>query len=307
MSRFNVLGPYSRHKMKRTSPFTSLLLEISLGLLEEDVSNLKLALQVDKFVKKIHLKKLKNGGEVLSHMHEENIITATDTEFLENVLMQIGRQDLVKKIEKYHAKRAAAACISDDTKLSLSESENTVPKQLLNTNSNTPQMLDGNSKLLKPEKRSSNPKSLTDPKTTMQQYTALKDPVSAPNQQMNVLGTGNTHCKEIYFGSEVLPSNNYSSDQDLNQYGVGALPSSVFDATCRSSADGQSFSGVFQCRGPPDTSDSPNSSQSDVDMKAAEWCSQASQMSVSDDEKLGFQDKAWAVDGDSSNSMQFSQ
>ena len=101
MSRFNVLGPYSRHKMKRTSPFTSLLLEISLGLLEEDVSNLKLALQVDKFVKKIHLKKLKNGGEVLSHMHEENIITATDTEFLENVLMQIGRQDLVKKIEKY--------------------------------------------------------------------------------------------------------------------------------------------------------------------------------------------------------------
>ena len=127
------IGVYSRHKMKKFSPYSTLLLDISQGLLEEDISAIKLVLKVDKQVKRKQLEKMKNGAELLSCMYDEDLISSADTMYLESLLHKIGRRDLCTKIEKYHMKRNVQ--LSDDSKASIKINNlqgNTTPKQLYN-------------------------------------------------------------------------------------------------------------------------------------------------------------------------------
>ena len=300
MSRFSnsVIGPHSRHLMKDSSPYATLMLDISMGLCQEDVSSLKLALQVDKYVKRMHLCKLKNGSEILSHMYDIGLISETDTQFLENLLIHICRKDLVKKIERYHAKRSNVA---DDKKSThhlpdTTSSENTVPKQVYeaydsdtNVSSSTGIACKSPVKNMLPMKPVENrPKGGG---TDMTDFTALKTPA---NQY-------------------------YHSPQSVQNSAFSLLGA-------RSVPDGHSFSTVYNSKEPDmthglpvvdclcnlsDLSNSSASSQSDIEMKNSQRCSgsQDSQMSISDDEKLGYsQDKALFTDGDSSlSNMQLSQ
>ena len=127
------IGVFSRHKMKKVSPYATLLLDISQGLLEEEISAIKLVLNVDKKVRRRQLEKMRNGAEVLSCMYDEDLISSTDTKYLERLLLKFGRKDLCTKIEKYHMKRNAQ--LSDDSKASIKINNlhgNTTPKQLYN-------------------------------------------------------------------------------------------------------------------------------------------------------------------------------
>ena len=127
------IGVFSQHKMKKVSPYATLLLDISQGLREEEISEIKLVLNVDKKVRRRQLEKMRNGAEVLSCMYDEDLISSSDTHYLESLLHKFGRKDLCTKIEKYHMKRNAQ--LSDDSKASIKINNlqgNTTPKQLYN-------------------------------------------------------------------------------------------------------------------------------------------------------------------------------
>ena len=89
--------------MTTTSPYATLLLHISQGLCQNDISHLKLALQVDKCARRTRIEKMKNGSEILRVMDDAKLISAKDTRCLEHLLMRIGRN------------------VRDDSKLSLKE------------------------------------------------------------------------------------------------------------------------------------------------------------------------------------------
>ena len=291
----SIIGQFSRHRMKKTSPYATLLLDISQGLCQDDISQLKLLLQVDKCVRRIRIEKMKNGAEVLRAMDDVNLISANDTQFLEHLLIKIGRNDLYKKIEKYHMKRG----LSDDSKAGLMNCsngvvahENTTPKQLMVSHrydchtgarlcqpgKNPMKSIENNSAQLKIE--------INDAKL---HYTSLK----IPNQSQNTLD--NTGCKELHFSNTL--SQLTLSDQNTYSGHLRGMPLQVMSHN-RSCPDGQSVQEDHCCQGPrscftglaqdglgSSDNSSSNSSQSDVEM-LSQKCSQSSQMSISDDEKL---------------------
>ena len=368
MSRFGntLIGPHSRHRMKSSSPYATLLLDVGMGLCEDDVSSLKLALQVDKFVKRMDLNKLKNGHEILSHMYGIGLISETDTQFLENLLIHICRKDLVKRIEHYHSKRLNATDVQKSSSAhplpDTTSSENTVPKQVFeaydsdtNVSSSTGTSCKSLVKNLMPMKSVENtPKvggvdvtDLTALKTVIpvNQYypspaQSIQNSHFAPFGASPVLSSAVMPCEgpvktSMPLKSENRPKGGGDSVADftalktpVSQYyqSPQSVPNSPFaHLGTRSAPEGVSISNVFTSTGPNSTrsptsnrahnvselSNSSASSQEDIEMKNSQRCSgsQDSQMSISDDEKLGYyHDKALFTDGDSSlSNMQLSQ
>ena len=371
MSRFGntLIGPHSRHRMKSSSPYATLLLDIGMGLCEEDVSGLKLGLQADKFVKRMDLNKLKNGHEILSHMYGIGLISETDTQFLENLLIHICRKDLVKRIEHYHSKRLNVTDIQKSSSAhplpDTTSSENTVPKQVFeaydsdtNVSSSTGTSCKSPVKNLMPVKSVENkPKggvdvdftALKTPVIPVNQYYMYQSPQSVPNSHFAPLGASPVLSSAVMpcespvktlmplKSSENRPKRgdsvhvadfNTALKTPVSQY--YQPPQSVLNSVSpfahlgtRSAPDGGSISNVFtstvttqsptsnRAHNVSELSNSSASSQEDIEMKNSQRCSgsQDSQMSISDDEKLGYyQDKALFTDGDSSlSNMQLSQ
>lgn len=336
MSRFSgsLIGPHSRHQMKHASPYATLLLDVSLGLCQEDIAHLKMVLQVDNYAKKIDLEKLRHGSEILSFMDNRKLISRTDIRLLENLLAYIGRQDLVKKIDRYHERLN----LSDDRKYhghdqvdnSAIEPENTQPKQVFelysgDTQSSTGlagklQTSSGLSVLQKtPLKSVENQVTATSRSASRLQFTALKNIESHQHLDFQPsIGVGKSVHKDKTFDSELHPPTPANQYYDICHTSVNpAQPGYRFGP------DGQSVPREFNCQepghfhrapvedGPPKTTDTGLTANysDDIEMRNSQRCSQDSQMSVSDDEKLGYyQEKALFFDGDSSSSnMQFSQ
>ncbi|XP_060591037.1 uncharacterized protein LOC132746010 [Ruditapes philippinarum] len=106
------IGPAAKHSLRKTSPYAILLLEISSGLTSEDLASLKLAIQADKLAPRREVCHLKHGADVIALFDKRSLISRTCTDFLENLLIKIGRKDLQKKIIKYHEHRIKD--VSDD-------------------------------------------------------------------------------------------------------------------------------------------------------------------------------------------------
>ncbi|WAR23809.1 hypothetical protein MAR_037478 [Mya arenaria] len=108
MSNFTRSGPCFRAKLRKIRPFTALLLDVSQMLEDSELSHLKLAILTDGLVTKKVLSGIKHTSDLIRHLKELDIVNEQDTEYLENVLLKIGRRDVIKTIEKYHRKRTEA-------------------------------------------------------------------------------------------------------------------------------------------------------------------------------------------------------
>lgn len=99
------IGPAARHCMKKTSPYTTLLIDITNSMTDEDVSKFKLAIQTEKLASKRQLCHMKHAAHVIAHLENVKYISKTCTQFLEDLLIKIGRKDILKLIYKYHEER----------------------------------------------------------------------------------------------------------------------------------------------------------------------------------------------------------
>ena len=364
MSQFNssLIGRYSRYRMKSSSPFATLLMDVGLNLCEDDVSSLRLGLTVDKFAKGVHLKQLKNGSEILLHMYNIGLISETDTQFLENLLIRIGRKDLVRRIDHYHAKRLGNHNATDGQKsrachtLPDTTSENTVPKQVFEAYDNDAIVSSSTGTSCKCPMKSVENTCSPEGGMDLTDFTALKTPVMPVNQYYKSPQSVHESPFAILDASPAMsspPSSKRKSNKspvkgvmqvksmaDNSKGGGGdvteftalktpipqynyqspeSVPNSPFaHLGVRSAPDGLSipvFNSTVQNNMPSDPnaapsaselSNSSSSSQEDVEMKNSQRCngSQESQMSISDDEKIGL----LMTDGDSSlSNMQLSQ
>ena len=106
MSKIKLIGPAGRHSLKKTSPYTCMLLDVSLGLTTEDVATFKLVIQADKLAGRRQVCQMLYAADILSFMDSRRMITSTSTEFLQDILIKIGRKDLERQVRKYHEDRA---------------------------------------------------------------------------------------------------------------------------------------------------------------------------------------------------------
>ncbi|XP_045160014.1 uncharacterized protein LOC123525213 [Mercenaria mercenaria] len=120
MSKFKLIGPSGRCCLRKTSPYATLLLDISSGLTGEDISNFKLVIQADKRATRRQMYQLKHGADVLAFLDDRKMITNTCTDFLQHLLIKIGRKDLERRVQKYN----------DDRRKTHYDEENTVRKQV---------------------------------------------------------------------------------------------------------------------------------------------------------------------------------
>lgn len=123
------LGRHSRHELRKTSPYATLLLDLSLSLTADDVANIKLALQCDKITSKREMCHIKCAGDVIRHIEEKGLISRSDTWYLQHLLVQLKRMDLDLMIQEYHTKRLKQdQCAALHSPQSHGPSESTFPK-----------------------------------------------------------------------------------------------------------------------------------------------------------------------------------
>ncbi|KAH3730972.1 hypothetical protein DPMN_056975 [Dreissena polymorpha] len=99
------MGPAGRASLRRSQPFTALMLEVSFALTDNEVSALKLALRCDGQSTKRAIYAMKNAHDVVHVMRDLDLVNEVNTDYLEHLLCQCGRKDLMLKIRHYHDKR----------------------------------------------------------------------------------------------------------------------------------------------------------------------------------------------------------
>lgn len=85
----------------KISEFAGLLLNISLQLTSEDLSNIKLILGVDGVLKRKTLDSLLNTADLLRLLHSRKIVQEDNLNLLMEILIQIHRYDCVKLIQEF--------------------------------------------------------------------------------------------------------------------------------------------------------------------------------------------------------------
>lgn len=89
------------------SKFARLLLNISLRLTPEDLSNIKLFLEVDGVLKQKTLDSLPNTADLFRLLHSRKIINEDNLNLLRKILKQINRHDCVKLIKEFTEPRTS--------------------------------------------------------------------------------------------------------------------------------------------------------------------------------------------------------
>uniref|UniRef100_A0A8W8NLN0 DED domain-containing protein n=1 Tax=Magallana gigas TaxID=29159 RepID=A0A8W8NLN0_MAGGI len=87
------------------SNFARLLSNISLRLTPEDLSNIKLVLEVDEVLKQKTLDSLPNTADLFRLLHSRKIINENNLDLLMKILEQINRLDCVKLIKEFKEPR----------------------------------------------------------------------------------------------------------------------------------------------------------------------------------------------------------
>lgn len=101
------IGKSARVMLRKSSPFATLLLDLSLAITEEEFSNLKLAVSVDRqnIASKKDLRAVKFTADLFRLLEERGIISKTNLDYLKFLVRKLGRKDLVVCIEKYREYR----------------------------------------------------------------------------------------------------------------------------------------------------------------------------------------------------------
>lgn len=138
------------------SKFARFLLKISLQLTPEDLSNIKLLLEVDKILKRRELDTIHNPADLFRLLYSREIIQEQSLGLLTEILGLIDRQDCVKLIQKFNVTLAKGPevdiecdghllklnkflqkkmCNETELTESLSSSENSFKKSTIGSNS----------------------------------------------------------------------------------------------------------------------------------------------------------------------------
>lgn len=91
----------------KISNFARLLLNISMRLTPEDLSNIKLVLEVDGVLKQKTLDSLPNTADLFRLLHSRKIINEDNLNLLRKILKQINRHDCVKLIKEFTEPRTS--------------------------------------------------------------------------------------------------------------------------------------------------------------------------------------------------------
>lgn len=91
----------------KISNFARLLLNISMRLTPEDLSNIKLFLEVDGVLKQKTLDSLPNTADLFRLLHSRKIINEDNLNLLRKILKQINRHDCVKLIKEFTEPRTS--------------------------------------------------------------------------------------------------------------------------------------------------------------------------------------------------------
>ena len=92
--------------------FGKVLVQVSRQITTEELSNLKLFTLANKNIRRSDFDKLKNPGDFLSWLLSRNYCSEKNTDFLEELLCDIGRKDLAKIIHK--ATELASSSLESD-------------------------------------------------------------------------------------------------------------------------------------------------------------------------------------------------
>lgn len=87
------------------SKFARLLLKISLHLTPEDLSNIRLVLEVDGVLKRKTLDSLVNTADLFRLLYSRKIVQEDNLNLLMEILKQINRYDCVKLIQEFTESR----------------------------------------------------------------------------------------------------------------------------------------------------------------------------------------------------------
>ena len=83
------------------SRFARLLLRISLQLTPEDLSNIKLILVVDGYLKQTKMESLQNAADLLRALWSRGLIQEENLSLISEILSQIQRRDCVRLIQEF--------------------------------------------------------------------------------------------------------------------------------------------------------------------------------------------------------------
>lgn len=98
------IGRSARVMLRKSSPFATLLFDLSLEITKEEFASLKLAVSVDRqnIASKKDLRAVNYTADLFRLLEERGIISKTNLDYLTCLLLKLGRKDLVIRIEKYH-------------------------------------------------------------------------------------------------------------------------------------------------------------------------------------------------------------